>query len=131
MLADPALLPFASLVDQPNPEQWLTEIAQRLRQLESEQERQQVSSYVQLLVGLKFDKGLIRQIFQEGIMRESVIYQEIFQEGERKGLQERNARVAREGRQEEAIALTLRLLKRRFGELDPDLVDQVRALAVE
>lgn len=95
MLADPALLPFASLVDQPNPEQWLTEIAQRLRQLESEQERQQVSSYVQLLADFKFDKGLIRQIFQEGIMRESVIYQEIFQEGERKGLQEGNARVAR------------------------------------
>ncbi len=135
LLTDPALLPFAALVDQPNPEQWLSQIAQQVRQLESEQDRQQVSTYVQLLAGLKFDKGLIRQIFREGIMRESVIYQEIFQEGELKGRQEGELKGRQEGRQEgrreEAIALTLRLLTRQFGELAPRLTAPVSALEVE
>ena len=37
------------------------------------------------MAGLKYDKDSIRSIFREGIMRESVIYQEILQEGEAKG----------------------------------------------
>ncbi len=39
LLADPPLLPFAVLVNRPDPEQWLTQIAQRVHQLESEPER--------------------------------------------------------------------------------------------
>lgn len=60
LMADSVLLPFAALVAMPNPEQWLTQIAPQVRQLGSEQERKQVSAYVQLLAGLKFDKRLIR-----------------------------------------------------------------------
>jgi predicted transposase YdaD len=37
------------------------------------------------MAGLKYDKDKVRRIFGEGIMRESVIYQEIFQEGEVRG----------------------------------------------
>lgn len=48
-------------------------------------------------------------------MKESVIYQDIISKGE----------------QQEAIKLILRLLNRRFGELAPDTISQVRGLPVE
>ncbi|WP_448573328.1 DUF4351 domain-containing protein [Trichothermofontia sp.] len=64
-------------------------------------------------------------------MRESVIYPEIFQEGELKGRQAGELKGRQEGRREEAIALTLRWLTRQFGELAPHLTAPVSALAVE
>ncbi|MGB7414766.1 MAG: DUF4351 domain-containing protein [Thermosynechococcaceae cyanobacterium] len=79
----------------------------RRRVIESSQQRQEVSAYAQVLAGLRFKKDLIRAVFQEGIMRELVIYQEILQEGERKG------------RQEGELALVMRLISRRFGEIKP------------
>jgi predicted transposase YdaD len=44
-----------------------------------------VSGYAQILAGLKFEKEMIRQVFREGMMRESVIYQEILEEGRQEG----------------------------------------------
>ena len=55
-----------------------------MEEIESIEEKQQISSYVQLMAGLKYDKESIRRIFREDIMRESVIYQDIFQQGEAK-----------------------------------------------
>jgi predicted transposase YdaD len=63
------------------PEQLLTQVAEQVGKIESTQQRQQVSAYTQLLAGLRFEKKLIQKMFQEGMMRESVIYQEILQEG--------------------------------------------------
>ena len=51
-------------------------------------------------------------------MRESVIYQEILQQGRQ------------EGRQEEGANLVLRLLARRLGELTPELHSQIQTLSV-
>jgi predicted transposase YdaD len=75
------------------------------------------------LAGLRFKKNLIQTVFQEGMMRESVIYQKILQERERKGRQE--------GRQEEGVALVLRQLLHRFGLIEPDDIEvQVRSLSL-
>jgi predicted transposase YdaD len=52
-------------------------------------------------------------------MRESVIYQDIFQEGEKQG--------EKRGEQRTII----RLLTRRFGELDSSLVDRIKTLNIE
>lgn len=59
------------------------QVAQRVSTIESAQQHREASAYVQLLAGLRFNKTLIRQVFREDIMRESVIYQDILQEGER------------------------------------------------
>ncbi|MGF1601145.1 MAG: hypothetical protein ACFCU8_03850 [Thermosynechococcaceae cyanobacterium] len=59
-----------------------------MSKIESESQRREISGYVQLLAGLRFNKQLIYQVFQEGMMRESVIYQDILQKGELKGRQE-------------------------------------------
>ena len=76
-LNDVALLPLASLAATSVPEQLLTQVAEQVGKIESTQQRQQVSAYTQLLAGLRFEKKLVQKMFQEGVMRESVIYQEI------------------------------------------------------
>ena len=51
-------------------------------------------------------------------MRESVVYQDIVQRGLQQGLQQGGVR------------LILRLLNRRFGEVDPQLQQQIRGLSI-
>ncbi|WP_449420378.1 DUF4351 domain-containing protein [Phormidium nigroviride] len=55
-------------------------------------------------------------------MRESVIYQEIIQRGEQRGLQQ--------GLGQEALAYTMRLLNCRVGEIDTQLQARIRLLSV-
>ena len=55
-------------------------------------------------------------------MRESVIYQEILQQGKQQGRQE--------GRQEGEATLVLRQLSRRLGQLTPELRAQIQGLCV-
>ncbi len=94
-LNDVALLPFASMAATSDPVLLLQQVARAVSEIESTQQRQEVSGYAQLLVGLKFDSQLIRQMFVEGVMRESVIYQEIFQEGKQEGRRKANRKADR------------------------------------
>ncbi|KZL48113.1 hypothetical protein A2T98_19555 [Nodularia spumigena CENA596] len=64
--------------------------------------------------------------FREGMMRESVIYQEILEEGEQKG--EQRGRL--EGEQRERT-LVLRLLARKVGELSSNIREQLQTLSLE
>jgi len=56
-------------------------------------------------------------------MRESVIYQDILQQGLQQG--------RREGKQEEAVDLITRQLTRRLGEVDSLLIERIRELSLE
>jgi predicted transposase YdaD len=56
-------------------------------------------------------------------MRESVIYQDIFQKGEQRGEQR--------GRELGEKQTIIRLLTRKFGELDSSLVDKIKTLNIE
>jgi predicted transposase/invertase (TIGR01784 family) len=136
-LSDPALLPLASLAATSQPEQLLTQVAQQLNRIESVQEKQDVSAYIQILAGLKFSKAILHRLFQENAMRESVIYQEIVQVGREEGLQAGRQEGLQTGLQagrQEGIqkerALILRLLTRRFGIIDESLRSQIAALPV-
>jgi predicted transposase YdaD len=91
-------------------------------QIEPESQRKEISAYAQLMAGLRFNKKLIYQVFREGMMRESVIYQDILQEGEQKGRQE--------SRQEGELMLILRQLTRRVGTITPEIEAQVRRLSL-
>ncbi|PMB19957.1 DUF4351 domain-containing protein [Fischerella thermalis] len=115
-LQDPALLPLATLAATTNPEQLLSRVAKQVSMIETIEQRREVAARTQLLAGLKFEKGLIRKLFRGEAMRESVIYQEILEEGRQ------------EGRQEGELALLLKLLTRRVGTLPPELQMQIQAL---
>jgi predicted transposase/invertase (TIGR01784 family) len=125
-LEDIALLPLATLAATQSPEQLLNQVAQRVSTIESTQQRREASAYVQLLAGLRFNKALIRQVFREDIMRESVIYQEILQEGEQKGERSGEERGILKGEQ----TVILRQLARRIGEVSPELQSQIQSLSL-
>ncbi|MDG2991509.1 Rpn family recombination-promoting nuclease/putative transposase [Candidatus Synechococcus calcipolaris G9] len=131
----PALLPFAVLGKTDNEEALLQIVANQIDQIESEQSRQELSTIIQLLAGLQYSKELIETIFREGMMRESVIYQEILQEGERKGRQEGEQLGLQRGRQEGQLegecTLILRQLHRRLGTLPDGVISQIHGLSLE
>ncbi|BAY77098.1 hypothetical protein NIES25_35560 [Nostoc linckia NIES-25] len=121
-LNDPALLPLAPLAATTQPQTLLQQVVERVNQLQPEQ-RPEIATYTQILAGLKYKKDLIRQLFREGMMRESVIYQEILQEGEQRGEQR--------GREQGERSLILRLLNRRVGELPQQLLERIETLDLE
>ncbi|GEM_PF-2543424 len=57
-------------------------------------------------------------LFRKDVMKESVTYQAILEEGRE------------EGKQQEALSLILRLMGRRIGTLDPLLHDRIRELSI-
>lgn len=122
LLEDTPLLPLAALCAATTPAQLLTQVAEQVSNIEEPATRQEISTCTQLLAGLRFNENLIRQVFQEGIMRESVIYQAILQEGLQQGLQQ--------GKQAE-LSLLMRQLTRRIGTVDAQLQERIRGLATQ
>ena len=124
-LNDPALLPLAPLTATTQPQTLLQHVV-KVNQLEPRQ-RPEISAYTQILAGLKYNQDLIRQLFREGMMRESVIYQEILAEGEQLGEQRGEQR----GRKAEGQLLILRQLTRRVGELPQNVLARIETLSLE
>ncbi len=122
LLANPALLPLATLARTDSPQDLLEQVAAAVDMIEERDERQNISACVQVLAGLRFPKNLITQLFREEVMQESVIYQDILQ----KGLQQGEQR----GLQKGEVAVILRLLIRRFGAIEPEIEQQIRALSI-
>lgn len=130
-LANPSLLPFATLTHSSTPSALLQEVAARIATIEDNQKRLNVASCTEILAGLRFDKTLIRLLFREEVMRESVIYQDILQQGLQEGRQQGLQQGLQQGQSQEALVLIMRLLNRRFGELAVSLQEQVKALPLE
>jgi predicted transposase/invertase (TIGR01784 family) len=112
LLANPALLPFATLAQSDAPNVLLEQVASQLDMIESQEQRSNISACVEIIAGIKFDIETIHRFLREDIVRESVIYQEIIERGKR----------------EEALSFTMRLLTRRIGEVAPDLQTQIQNL---
>ncbi|ACC84159.1 DUF4351 domain-containing protein [Nostoc punctiforme] len=121
-LNEPALLPLAPLAATTQPQALLQQVVGKVNQLEPRQ-RPEISAYTQILAGLKYNQDLIRQLFREGMMRESVIYQEILAEGEQLG--------ELRGRKAEGQLLILRQLTRRVGELPQEMLNRIETLSLE
>jgi len=122
LLANPALLPLATLARTDSPQDLLEQVAAAVDMIEERDERQNISACVQVLAGLRFPKNLITQLFREEVMQESVIYQDILQ----KGLQQGEQR----GLQKGEVAVILRLLIRRFGAIEPEIQQQIQSLSI-
>jgi len=85
-----------------------------------------------VLAGIVLKKDVIRKIFRSEIMRESVIYQDILEEGEAKG----EAKGKAEGRAETTRKLAINLLRigmnlEQIAEVTELSLEQVRALQQE
>ena len=108
---------MATLARTNSPNALLEQVAAQVDMIEERNEQQNISACVQILAGLRFEKDLIRQLFREEVMQESVIYQDILLKGEQRG------------KKQEALELILRQLTRRLGNIQPQ-VQQIRALSI-
>ncbi|MFB2875933.1 hypothetical protein [Floridanema aerugineum] len=63
-LANPALLPFATLTRSDSPQTLLQQVATQVARIESVDERQNILSCADVLAGLRFDENLIRRLFR-------------------------------------------------------------------
>ncbi len=109
--------PLATLARTNSPKALLQQVSVAVDMIEIT-ERQNISACTQVLAGLRFEKDLIRQFFREEIMLESVIYQDILLKGEQRGLQKGE------------VTVILRLLNRRFGSIQLEIEQQIRALSI-
>ena len=129
LLGNPALLPLATLAQTDSPESLLQQVAQNIASIEDTNERANILVCADILAGLRFEAGLIRQFFTEEMMEESVTYQAILEKGVQRGVQQGLQRGLEEGRQRE-VSLVTRLLTRRLGELEPALQERLRGLSL-
>ena len=116
-------MPLAPLARTNVPQSLLSQVANNLAKIADKDTKQDIAAYTEILAGLRFEKDFIRQLLSEDIMKESVIYQDIFQKGEQKGEQN--------GEQKGEVKFCLMLLNQRFGELDSQIIERVKALSVE
>lgn len=114
-----ALLPLAPLTRTNSPQILLSQVSQNVAKIADREAKQNIAAYTEILAGLRFEKTLISQLLSEEIMQESVIYQDILQKGEQRGEQKGEQRTI------------IRLLNRRFGEIDSSLIDKIRILTIE
>lgn len=129
-LADPALLPLAVLTRSDEPAVLLEQVAQRVDMLEEPAQQKNISAAAEVLAGLRFNRTLIRQLFREELMQESVIYQDILKKGEARGEQRGLERGLQLGLKQGEAGLIIRLLTRRFDRLPVDIGEQIRALSI-
>jgi predicted transposase/invertase (TIGR01784 family) len=116
------LLPFAVLTQTPDKAQTLREVAKRVEAISDIRVQSNVAASAGILAGLTLNQDFINQVLRKELMQESVIYREIFQEGEDKGVLR--------GKREEAQSLIIRLLMRRIGNMTPTVQAQVQALSL-
>jgi len=119
LLSVPGLLPLATLSQTNSPRTLLEQIATQIATIEEPTQQADLLACTQVLAGLRFEKDLIRQLFRKETMRESVIYQEIREDG------------LLEGRKNEALSFLSRQLTRRIGPIAPEIQEQIQTLSVE
>jgi predicted transposase YdaD len=125
LLAHEGLWPLAVLARSEQPEQLLMEVAEKVSKIADESERSDLTAAAGILAGLRFDRSLIRRLFREEIMMQSVIYREIVEESEQRGIQIGEQRGERLGR----LAIIEQMLIHRFGSIPPEAREHLSALS--
>jgi predicted transposase/invertase (TIGR01784 family) len=119
-LESQGLYPFAILAQTDDPESILRTVAARIEEIGVGKVQADLAATASILAGLVLNRDLVKQILRRDIMRESVIYQDILAEGKTEGLVE--------GRVEEAKGLVIRLLTRKLGNINLNLLAKIEAL---
>lgn len=115
LLQFPGLLPLAVLGRSSDRTQTLREISSLIDNINDRREQSNIIAATSLLAGLVLEKDVIRTILREEIMQESVIYQDIKEEGVQEG----------------QASLVLRLLKRRISNLKSEDETRITSLSIE
>lgn len=103
-LESPGLLPFAVLSQVRDRAQALRQVAEQVDQLSDRQMQSNLTASAAILAGLVLDRALVKRILRRDLMQESVIYQDILEEGEQAKAQRIALNLLKEGMTIEAIA---------------------------
>ncbi|MGG6270035.1 Rpn family recombination-promoting nuclease/putative transposase [Leptolyngbya sp. AN03gr2] len=104
LLPFPGLLPFVGLSRSNDPIRALRRAVRGILDIEDESQQHEAMAAAYVLSGLRFEVAVIAQVIRRDVMRESVTYQAILQEGHEAG------------REDQTISLVTRLLTRRLGQ---------------
>jgi predicted transposase YdaD len=117
-LESPGLYPFATLAQTDEPELVLRSVAAKIEGITERKVQADLAATASVLAGLVLDKNRVKSLLRRDIMRESVIYQDILEEGLERGLQQERA-------------LVVRLLTKKIGNLTPKVQAQISSLSIE
>ncbi len=135
LLQFPGLLPLAVLGRTNDRTKTLREISSLIDNLKDRREQSNIAAATSLLAGLVLKKEVIRAVLREEIMQESVIYQDIKEQGIKQGLQQGLERGLeqglQQGLQQGQSILVLRQLKRRLGKIESEDETRITGLSVE
>jgi predicted transposase/invertase (TIGR01784 family) len=114
-LESTGLLPLAVLTETADASQTLRQVAERVESISELGVQSNVAASAGILAGLLLKRDFINQVLRRDMMQQSVIYQDILQEGCQAG----------------ETKLVLRLLSLRIGELSPEMRSQIQALSLD
>ncbi len=92
-----------------------TQVATNVKKIADPRQKNNIAACVELLAGINYSEDLIKMYLHDDILKESVTYQ----------------RILNDGGKQEAIAIVTRLLKKRFGEISETLKPQLNVLSIE
>ncbi|MEA5597678.1 Rpn family recombination-promoting nuclease/putative transposase [Rivularia sp. UHCC 0363] len=127
-LRTPGLLPFAVLSNAESKIETLQEVATRIENISDKQIQTDVAASTFILAGLVLKQEDIQRLLRRDIMRESVTYQLLVDEGKAEGKAEGRAEGKAQGSQETARTIAVNLLKEG---LAIDLIAKTTGLTVE
>lgn len=122
------LLPFVTLCQTDNPEELLRQAAQQIEGIDDKKVQADLITAAYVISGLTLEKEIAKRILRQEVMRESVTYQEILQEGEVKGKAEGLAEGLARGKAETARQIALNML---HSGISVDLISQFTGLTLE
>ena len=118
-LSQPNLYPFAVLTNNEYPQETLEKVAQKINEIELKELQADLIACTSILAGLTLEAKVIKSLLKEETMKSSVIYQEIKKAGKI------------EGKIEEALNLTLKIINQNLGKIDSNLLDKIKNLSLE
>jgi predicted transposase/invertase (TIGR01784 family) len=113
-LQHPGLLPFAVLSQTNEPTMILGRVAQAIEDIADRNIKSNLTTASAILAGLVMPKDIIQRIFRSDIMQESVIYKEIYSEGQQKEKERVALSLLRQGISVEVIANATELPKEKI-----------------
>ena len=117
-LESPGLYPFATLAQTDEPELVLRSVAAKIEEITERKVQADLAATTSVLAGLVLDKNRVKSLLRRDIMRESVIYQDILEEGLERGRQQERALVSRQ-------------LTKKIGNLTPKIQERVNVLSID
>lgn len=122
------LLPFATLSNTSNPEETLRQVAAQIEKISDQNLQSCIAASTYITTGLVLNKEIINRLLRSEMMKESVTYQAILEEGEAKGEARGKAEGEARGKAEERVQIARNMVR---SGIEISLIAQITGLKIE